>query len=113
MPINLILSLVFGAGQIVAGVLVTRNMLAGGSWRRPRALLLIAVSCWFIASGVCELFVSGMETAQSVGGTPSPATLALWRGCADEALLGVSVALVVLFAGACVLLRTRGGAAQR
>lgn len=112
-PINLVLSLVFGFGQIAVGALVARRILAGGAWRRPSALLLLAVSCWFVASGACEIFVSGMEAARALGGVPSPATFGLWRARADDALLGVSVALLVLFAGSCAVLRVRHGSARQ
>ena len=113
MQINLVLSLIFGVGQIVAGVFVARRLIGGGAWQRPNMLLLVALSCWFVASGVCELFVSGMEMARVLGGTPSLATFALWRARADDALLGVSVALVVLLVGSYTALRLRQVSSRR
>lgn len=107
MQINLVLSLMFGVGQLVAGVFVAWRVLGKGTWRRPNMLLLLTLSCWFVASGICELFVSGMETAQTIGGVPSPATFTLWRARADDALLGVSIALIVLFVGSYAVVRLR------
>lgn len=113
MPINLVLSLIFGVGQILAGAVVARRILAGAAWRRPSALLLLAVSCWFVASGACELFVSGMEASRTLGGVPSAAAFGLWRARADDALLGVTVALLLLFGGGCAVLRVRQRAERR
>jgi len=59
------------------------------------ALLLIAL--WFVASGMTELFVSGMETAHDLRGVPSAASFTLWRGRADAALTVASVILVIMF----------------
>jgi hypothetical protein len=111
--INLVLSLIFAVGQIVAGVFVARRVVGGNAWQRPSMPLLLALSCWFVASGACELFVSGMETAHVLGGTPSLATFANWRARADDALLAVSVALVVLLAGSYAALRLRQVTSRR
>lgn len=113
MQINLILSLVFGVGQVVAGLFVSRRLLANAPWRRPGSLTLLLLSCWFVASGLCELFVSGMEAAHTLAGAPTLATFEVWRGRADDLLLGVSGALVLLFIGCCLLLRLRGRAARQ
>lgn len=113
MQINLILSLVFGVGQVVVGLLVARRLLTGGAWRRPNLLALLLVCCWFVASGICELFVSGMESARSLVGTPTLATFDVWRARADDTLLGVSVALVVFFVAYALVSRMRGTVARR
>lgn len=93
LPINLILSLVFGVGQIVVGAWLAWHSLQ--SERRPhwRAALLIAVGLWFIVSGVIELFVSGMETSQRLTGAPGAGQFALWRSRADTTLFAFSAAL--------------------
>lgn len=111
--INLVLSLIFGLGQVVVGLVVAWRLMAGKAWRRPSMLLLLTVSCWFVASGITELFVSGMETAQTVSGALSEATFALWRARADDLLLAASVALVVGFAVWYAALRLRGAATRR
>ncbi len=94
-PLNLILSLVFGVGQVVAGAWLAWHSLQ--SVRRPhwRAALLIAVGLWFIVSGVIELFVSGMETSQRLTGVPAAGTFALWHGRADATLYTLSAALAL------------------
>lgn len=111
--INLVLSLIFGLGQAVVGLAVAWRLLAGKAWRRPSMLFLLVVSCWFVASGITELFVSGMETAQTVGGALSEATFVFWRARADGLLLAASVALVVGFAGWYAVLRLRGISTRR
>jgi len=99
-PVNLALSLLFGVGQIVVGALFVAN--ARNRWRRAGVFLLALVGVWFICSGVIELFVSGMETAQRLSGVPDHAAFSLWRGRADTTLaiatgilllIGVIVAL--------------------
>ena len=92
-PVNLALSLLFGAGQIVVGALFVAN--ARNRWRRAGVFLLALVGTWFICSGVIELFVSGMETVQRLSGAPDHATFSLWRGRADTAL-AVATGLILL-----------------
>jgi hypothetical protein len=82
--INLVLSLVFGLGQIVVGaVLVVHGW---NRWRRVGVFLLMLAGAWFVCSGMIELFVSGMESLQHISGMPNEATFHLWRGRADTAL---------------------------
>lgn len=113
MQINLVLSLIFGLGQVVVGLAVAWRLFASKAWRRPNMLILLAVSCWFVVSGITELFVSGMETAETVGGALSEATFALWRARADDLLLAASVVIAVGFAGWYAALRLRGAATRR
>jgi len=96
MTINLFLSLVFGVGQIVVGGALVAYGVTGGRWRRWRVALAAFVGAWFLASGVTELFVSGMETAQRLTGAPNPSAFAAWRGHADTALYTVTAALALL-----------------
>jgi hypothetical protein len=109
LPINLILSLIFGAGQVAVGGLFARHCLRQGIWADARRFLLLLVSLWFICSGFLELFVSGMETAERLGGRfPTPA-FELWRARADTLLLLVSLALLVSLLAYLILKRFRAG----
>lgn len=94
MPINFILSLVFGAGQVAVGGWLVWHV-AHGNLGRWRTTLLAAVGLWFVASGCAELFVTGMETSQRLTGAPAEAIIALWRERADMALFVATGALVV------------------
>ncbi|HEX2347329.1 MAG TPA: hypothetical protein VHI51_02735 [Ktedonobacterales bacterium] len=94
MPINLILSLVFGVGQVVVGGWLAWHV-AHGKLGRWRTALLVVVGLWFVASGGAELFVSGMETSLRLTGAPPEAVIALWRARADTTLYVVTGALVV------------------
>lgn len=97
LPINLILSLLFGVGQIVVGAFLVVH--GRNRWRRAGVFLLMLVGTWFVCSGIIELFVSGMETLQRNSGVPDHATFTLWRGRADTTLAvatGVIVAVGVL-----------------
>ena len=82
-PPNLILSLIFGVGQIVVGGGLAWYGLAPARWRQWRAVFAGMVGLWFFISGVCELIVSGMELSQRLGGGPSAAVFAQTRGLAD------------------------------
>lgn len=94
-PLNLILSLVFGAGQVVVGAWLAWHSLQRERPPRWRAALLIAVGLWLIVSGVTELFVSGMETNQRLTGAPTAGIFALWRSRADATLFALSAALAI------------------
>lgn len=94
-PPNLILSLVFGAGQIVVGGGLAWYGLAPARWRQWRAVLAGAAGVWFFVSGVCELIVSGMELSRQLGGGPSAAVFMRMRGLADGALFAATGALAV------------------
>jgi hypothetical protein len=97
LPINLILSLLFGVGQIVVGAFLVVH--GRNRWRRAGVFLLMLVGTWCLCSGIIELFVSGMESLQRISGVPDHATFTLWRGRADTALAvatGVIVAVGVL-----------------
>ena len=91
--VNLVLSLLFGVGQIVAGCLLVAHGRRG--WRRGGVFILMLVGAWFVCSGATELFVSGMEAFQRVGVDPDPATFSLWRGRADT-LLAVATGVILL-----------------
>ena len=109
LPVNLILSLIFGIGQIVIGGLVARHSSGRGLWSDTRRFLLLLVSLWFICSGFLELFVSVMETVERFGGYfPTPA-FNLWRGRADTVLLLVSLVLLACLLAYAILKRFRAG----
>ena len=112
-PPNLILSLIFGVGQIVVGGGLAWYGLAPARWRQWRAVLAGAVGLWFFISGVCELIVSGMELSQRLGGGPSAAVFAQTRGLADGALFvatgALAVGLVVYFIAMAVMGRRERG----
>ncbi len=95
LPLNLILSLLFGLGQVVVGSWLARYALAGERRGQWRVALLAFVGLWFVLSGVIELFVSGMESSQRVTGTPTALIFALWRGRADSALFIASACLAL------------------
>jgi hypothetical protein len=100
LPLNLILSLVFGLGQVIVGAWLAYPLL-GERRRQWRVALLAFVGLWFAVSGVIELFVSGMEMSQRLVGAPAAAGFALWRGRADTVLF---VASALLALGAVVYL---------
>lgn len=93
LPLNLILSLVFGVGQIIVGAWLAWHSLAHGRYRLWRMGMMAFVGVWFVVSGVVELFVSGMETSQRLSGTPSALVFLLWRWRADTMLFTLSALL--------------------
>jgi hypothetical protein len=103
-PPNLIMSLIFGVGQVGVGSWLVWYELAPRAWRRPshwrdwRAILAGAAGVWFIVSGVCELIVSGMETSRLRGGGPSLAAYDVTKTAADGVLFAVTAALAVALA---------------
>jgi hypothetical protein len=97
LPINLILSLLFGVGQIVVGAFLVVH--GRNRWRRAGVFLLMLVGMWLVCSGIIELFVSGMESLQRFSGVPDHAAFSLWRERADTTLAvatGVIVTVGVL-----------------
>ena len=94
LPINLILSLLFGVGQIVVGAFLAVH--GRNRWRRAGVFLLMLVGMWLVCSGIIELFVSGMESLQHISGVPDLATFTLWRGRADTALAVATGVIVVV-----------------
>lgn len=101
--VNLALSLLFGVGQIVVGVLLVRH--GWTRWRRGGVFVMMLAGAWFVCSGVIELFVSGMEALQRISGVPDHSTFSLWRGRADRTLAVATGALLLL--GIVVLLSGR------
>lgn len=91
--VNLVLSLIFGLGQIVVGGLLIAH--GRSRWRQASIFLLLLAGTWCICSGAVELFVSGMESVQRISGVPDHATFSLWRGRADTVLV-VATGLIVL-----------------
>ena len=95
LPLNLVLSLLFGLGQIVVGAWLARYALTGERRGQWRVALLGFVGLWFVASGVIELLVSGMESSQRLTGAPAAAVFTVWRGRADSALFVASACLAL------------------
>ncbi|HEX9037184.1 MAG TPA: hypothetical protein VF808_09370 [Ktedonobacterales bacterium] len=94
-PPNLIASLLFGVGQIVAGGALAWIELSPRKWRLWRAVVAGAAGLWFFVSGVCELLVSGIEARRAVTGGPRIALFTSVRAAADTALFAWTVALAV------------------
>ena len=97
LPPNLVLSLIFGAGQIVVGAWLAWHTLHSERRAQWRAAIPTFAGLWFVVSGVVELFVSGMESSLRLTGAPAPTVFALWRGRADMTLY---VATAILALGA-------------
>lgn len=95
MSINLLLSLIFAAGQIVVGAGLAWYGVRRGRWRAWRAFLAALAGMWFVVSGTIEALVSGMEVSQRLTGAPDAATFALVRGRGDSTLLVATVALAI------------------
>lgn len=93
-PVNLALSLLFGAGQIVVGGLLVRH--GRTRWRRGGVFVMMLAGAWFVCSGIIELFVSGMEALQRISGVPDHATFSLWRGRADTVLAVATGAILLI-----------------
>lgn len=94
LPINLVLSLTFGVGQIVVGGwFAAHSMARGRGWRTG---VLVSAGLWFVVSGMIELLVSGMEASERLTGAPTSATFELWRGRGDLTLAVATVALACL-----------------
>lgn len=93
--LSLALSLLFGVGQLAAGVAVTWWLTKHRSLADRRTFLLLLIALWFAWSGLTEIVVSGMEAAHLLTGLPSLATFTLWRGRADAVLLMVSLGLAL------------------
>jgi hypothetical protein len=96
--VSLLLSLLFGVGQVVVGGGAALRIWRAGTWRSPATYILLLIGLWFVGSGVAELAVSGMEVARNVTGHPSAAAFDLWRGRIDAGLVAVTVALLVCLA---------------
>jgi hypothetical protein len=94
--ISLVLSLVFGVGQVLVGGGLVWHGSMRGRWRRLGVFISMLVGAWFFCSGVVELFVSGMESLQRMSGSPNAATFALWRSRADMVLLVWTIGLVIV-----------------
>jgi hypothetical protein len=115
-PPNLVMSLIFGVGQIAVGGWLVWYELAPRAWRKPghwrdwRAMLAGAAGVWFLVSGVCELIVSGMETNRLRGSGPSLATYSVTKAAADGVLFAVTAALaaaLVVYIGVWLTLARR------
>jgi hypothetical protein len=91
--LSLVISLLFGIGQVAGGGAVVWWLLAHRRAGEPRTFVLLLLASWFMCSGIAELFVSGMEFARQVSGQPSVHAFETWRGRANAALLLVTLVL--------------------
>lgn len=95
LPPNLVLSLIFGAGQIVVGAWLAWHTLHSERRAQWRAAIPTFAGLWFVVSGAVELFVSGMESNLRLTGAPSSAAFALWRSRADTTLYAATAILAL------------------
>src|SRR5579864_229361 len=95
LPLTLVMSLIFGIGQLAIGAWLIVVPLAPARRRQWRFAILLFAGLWLVASGATELFVSGMEASKRLTGAPSAAMFALQRGRADAILFVLSGALAV------------------
>jgi len=96
---NLILSLIFGVGQIIVGAAMIIFTARRARWRRLSFFGLALIGAWLAASGITELIVSGTELLARLGGNISAADAQQIRPRADTAFLDVSLALLAIGAG--------------
>ena len=94
------MSILFGFAQVVAGGIVAGRMLGDRHPRNLRRLTVFLVAVWFVASGIAELIVSGLEASRALFHSPDAIQFTAWRARADLLLLLVSIALGgILFIG--------------
>jgi hypothetical protein len=91
----LLISLLFGAGQCVFGVVVLWYGVRAGRWRRTGIFLLMVLGVWALWSGAAELLVSGMVVAARGHTVPTQAQFARVRAWADGGLIAVSAGLLI------------------
>ncbi|HLV99902.1 MAG TPA: hypothetical protein VKT82_14625 [Ktedonobacterales bacterium] len=103
--LNLVLSLVFGVGQVVVGAAMIIFTLRRARWRRLSFFGLALIGAWLAASGITELVVSGTELLARLSSTISATSAQQIRARADTAFLDVSLALLAV--GAAYLLLAR------
>lgn len=113
LPLNLILSLVFGLGQVIVGAWLAYRPFVRRRYLQWRVGLLAFVGLWFVSSGLIELLVSGMETSERLGAGPSAATFVAWRAQADSALFIATLLLTAGLLAYLAVLRWRGDTVAR
>ncbi|HEX8998054.1 MAG TPA: hypothetical protein VF812_18645 [Ktedonobacterales bacterium] len=113
LPLNLILSLVFGLGQVIVGAWLAYRPLVRRRYLQWRVGLLAFVGLWFVSSGLIELLVSGMETSERLGAGPSASTFVAWRAHADSALFIATLLLTAGLLAYLAVLRWRGDTVAR
>lgn len=93
---NLLLSLVFGVGQVVVGVAMIIYTSRRARWRRLNFFGLALIGAWLAASGVTELVVSGTELLARLSSNISAITAQQIRSRADTVFLDVTLALLAI-----------------
>ncbi len=102
---NLILSLIFGVGQIVVGAGMAVYTARKGRWRKLRFFGLAVLGAWIACSGITELIVSGAELLAQQSSALSVAQAAQMRAAADQAFLIASIILLLVLAAFPLLAR--------
>jgi hypothetical protein len=110
--IPLLISLIFGAGQVLFGVAVLARGVRRGRWHGTGMFLLMVLGIWALGSGAAELLVSGLAVASRTHGAPTAASVATVRRAADDALIALSIALVVPVALFAVWKRATAGSGR-
>ncbi len=103
--INLILSLIFGVGQVIVGAGMAVYTARKQRWRQFRFFGMAVLGAWIACSGITELAVSGSELLARQSSTLSAAQAAQLRAAADQAFLVASIMLLLVFAAFPLLAR--------
>jgi uncharacterized membrane protein HdeD (DUF308 family) len=106
---NLILSLIFGVGQVIVGAGMAVYTARKRRWQELRWFGLAVLGAWIACSGITELIVSGSELLARQSTTLSSAQAAQIRAVADQAFLIASIILLLLFAAFPLLARPGKG----
>lgn len=101
---NLILSLIFGVGQIMVGIGMAVYTARKGRWRQLRFFGMAVLGAWIACSGITELIVSGSELLARQSSALSAAQATQLRAAADQAFLVASI-MLLLFAAFPLLAR--------
>lgn len=93
---NLLISLAFGAGQVIIGAAMLLFSLHKGRWRQIALFGLALIGAWFACSGLTELIVSGAEMLARTGNALSAESATHIHMQADQGFLIASIILLVL-----------------
>jgi hypothetical protein len=88
---TLIISALFGVGQIVAGGALARRFAQARDWRRTGRVISLLAGVWLLVSGAAETLVAAAEVAHGGLGGPVDAL----RRQADAVVLGVTALLLL------------------
>jgi hypothetical protein len=102
---NLLLSLLFGVGQIIVGTGMAIYTARQLRWHQFRFFAMAVLGAWIACSGITELIVSGSELLARQSSALSVAQAAQLRTAADQAFLAASIILLLVFAAFPLLAR--------